>query len=50
MTKKGNKDFENSTKCWICDNAYFEGDIKKFILISLEIEVSHIEIAISILN
>ena len=26
MTKKDNEDFNNSTKCWICDNAY--GDVK----------------------
>ena len=28
MTKEGNKDFENSTKCWICDNDYIDGDVK----------------------
>ena len=28
MTKKDNKDFENSTKCWICDNDYVDGDVK----------------------
>ena len=28
MTKKDNRDFENSTKCWICDNAYVDGDVK----------------------
>ena len=28
MTKKDNEDFENSTKCWIFDNAYFDGDAK----------------------
>ena len=28
MTKKYNKDFENSTKCWICDNAYVDSDVK----------------------
>ena len=28
MTKKDNEDFENSTKCWICDNAYTDGDVK----------------------
>ena len=27
MTKKDNGNFENSTKCWICDNAYFDGNI-----------------------
>ena len=28
QTKKDNEDFENSTKCWICDNAYFDGNVK----------------------
>ena len=28
MTKEDNKDFENSTKCWICDNDYIDGDVK----------------------
>ena len=28
MTKEDNEDFENSTKCWICDNAYVHGDVK----------------------
>ena len=28
MTKKDNEDFENSTKCWICDNAYVDSDVK----------------------
>ena len=28
MAKKDNEDFENSTKCSICDNAYFDGDVK----------------------
>ena len=27
-TKKDGEDFENSTKCWICDNAYVDGDVK----------------------
>ena len=27
MTKEDNEDFENSTKCWICDNDYI-GDVK----------------------
>ena len=27
-TEKNNKDFENSRKCWICDNDYIDGDIK----------------------
>ena len=28
MTKKEDEDFENSTKCWICDHAYVEGNVK----------------------
>ena len=28
MTKKDVIDFENSTKCWICDKACVFGDIK----------------------
>ena len=30
MTKEDNEDFENenSTKCWICDNDYVDGDVK----------------------
>ena len=28
MTKEDNEDFKNSTKCWICDNDYNDGDIK----------------------
>ena len=28
MTKENNKDFENSTKCWICDNNYIENNVK----------------------
>ena len=28
MTKEVDEDFENSTKCCICDNAYVDGDIK----------------------
>ena len=29
MTKKDNEDFEKPTKSWICDNAYFDGDVNK---------------------
>ena len=25
---KDNEDFENATKCWICDNFYFDGDVE----------------------
>ena len=28
MTEKNNGDFENSTKCWICDNSYAYSDFK----------------------
>ena len=28
MTKEDNEDFENSTKCWICDNDYIDADVK----------------------
>ena len=27
-TKEDDKDFENSTKCWICDSSYADGDVK----------------------
>ena len=28
MTKKEDKHFESSTKCWICDNVYADSDVK----------------------
>ena len=28
MTKEDNEDFENSTKCLICDNDYIDHDLK----------------------
>ena len=28
ITKTDNEDFENSAKCWVCDNAYVDGDVK----------------------
>ena len=28
MTKEGNEDFKNSTKCWICDNDYVDNYLK----------------------
>ena len=28
MTKEDTEGFDNSTKCWICDNDYFDGDVK----------------------
>ena len=29
MTKENNEDFENPTKCWICDNDYIDTDMVK---------------------
>ena len=28
MSQKDDEDFENSNKCWICDNVYVESDVK----------------------
>ena len=28
MTKEDTENFENSTKCWICDNDYIDGSVK----------------------
>ena len=28
MTKKDNEYFENPRKCWICDDAFFDADVK----------------------
>ena len=28
MTKKDNEGFKKSTRCWICDNEYADGDVK----------------------
>ena len=28
MTKKENENFGDSTKCWICNKAHFDGDVK----------------------
>ena len=28
MTKEYNEEFENSAKCWICDNDYIDTDVK----------------------
>ena len=28
MTKEDDEHFENSAKCWICDNTYVDGDVK----------------------
>ena len=29
LTKEDHEDFENYTKCWICDNAYVDCDVKR---------------------
>ena len=49
MSKTGDENFNNSTKCWVCDNDYVHGDMKvRVIIISSEkIETLHIEIRIS---
>ena len=28
MTQEDNEDFENSTRCWVCDNYYIDSDVK----------------------
>ena len=28
ITKKDNENFNNPTKCWICDNDYIDNDVK----------------------
>ena len=28
MTKEDHEDFENFSKCWVCDNVYADGDVK----------------------
>ena len=52
MTKDDNEDFENSTKCWICDNDYIDSDVKvrDHCHITGNIEVLRIKILISMLN
>ena len=52
MTKEDNEDLKNSTKCCICDNDYNDIDVKvkEHCYITKHIEVSHIEIVISMLN
>ena len=52
MTKEQNEDFENCTKCWICDNDYAYNDVKVIVVIVISwenIEAQHIEIVISTL-
>ena len=52
MTKEDDEDFENSTKCLICDNGYADNFVTvKIIVISLgSIESLNFEIVISMLN
>ena len=53
MTKEDGDNFENSTKCWIYDNAYIDCDVKvrEIIIISLEnIEALCIVLVTSTLN
>ena len=52
MTREDDEDFENSTKCYISDNVYVEGDAKVTdnCHITGNIEILHIEIVISRLN
>ena len=49
MAKKGDEDFKNSTKCWICDNNYDNGHakVRDHYHITWNIDVLHIEIVIS---
>ena len=28
VTKEDKEDFENSTKCWICNNDFIDGNVK----------------------
>ena len=52
MAKENNEDFENSSKCWICDNDYIDGDVKvrDHCHITGKYRGLHIEIVISMLN
>ena len=60
MTKEDNENFQNSSKCWICDNSYVDGDNKETdyvmshvtgLVMSLEnIKAQRIEIVISMLK
>ena len=52
MAKKDAFDFGQSTKCWICDNVYVDGDVKvrDHYHILENIEALHIEVVISMLK
>ena len=48
MIKEDNQDFENSTKCCICDNTYVDGEVK--VRDNYHISGSGHRIVISVLN
>ena len=48
MTKEDDEDFENSIKCWICDNDYVDGNVK--LREYGHIDALPIEISTSMLN
>ena len=48
MIKEDNQDFENSTKCCICDNTYVDGEVK--VRDNYRISGSEHRIVISVLN
>ena len=52
MSKEDNEDFENSTKCWICDNDHIDTDDKVRDPRHIARKYRHlcIEIVISMLN
>ena len=52
LTNKDNENFENSTKCWICDNDYVDNDVKvrDHCYTTGKYEALRIEIVISVLN
>ena len=51
MSKEDNEDFENSTKCWICDNDYIDTDkVRDPRHIARKYRHLCIEIVISMLN
>ena len=60
MTKEDNENFQNSSKCWICDNSYVDGDNKErdyvmshvtgLVMLLENIKAQRIEIVISMLK
>ena len=52
MKKRFNEDFENLTKCWICDNDHIDNDVKVkgHCHIKGKYRRLHIEIVRSMLN